>query len=930
MDHGWPIGVLCALLVSVFPVRGEAAPCQVISSATEADVPGTLPTLLAAVARGECRSNDKGIRDHYKPYLYMAQEFHVIEWAKSMDLYLEAPLASLQGSGGRPLIVRVRDGAHVRLIGKKLAAAGTITIAGDTGVVILDGLTMTGFDGTALQVDSDRNTILKTRILGSGQPRAESTPLVQAIAGVVVHGRHTKIVDSEIADHRGPGLLVTEDPQRTNCATLKHRNGEGTTIRGTFIHDNGGSGALLNAFDITISQSRIARNARHGVYLQSESIAAECAAVQGAPLTPMLWHTAKIAETRFWQNGGTQGDAIAVSAVPLPPPVDLVAVSPDTATEIVLLGNVSRFPDPAYVWNDQVLNFDTLRIELFLHDGSATAGAGEGMHFLLSSHHIDPQTRQFTLHIPKTLLVVDGQPVETPTFTATLVDDEYGNTSPFSAPLDVAATADWDGDGLLNFHEDHNHNGLVDGEETNPRLNDSDGDGLTDGEERNLIGHVDAVITGKLGSARVVLSRPQGLDPRNPDSDGDCLPDGLEMRVGESDLPAWQPVVGSVLQRPRMAFSPACLQNFRDDNLLLIPNALPWDPTEAASPENVTAIYDTDLTSWTDPTNPDTDRDGVSDGEEDWNIDGARTAAPTAVTGAVETLVQSTPTWIETDASLYDSDADGLADGEEGDRDGDGVLGPEETNPLSADSDGDGVMDADETKKYGTQPNACDTDGDRLSDGLETGTLNPYPDDPACRGLQTAGSNFESIGALNPVKADSDNDGLADGQEDSNYNGWLDAGETDPTVKDTDGDGLSDYVEMLGDLDQDGIVDVALAHIDNGGSCAPPPTFADLDCDGLPNTRDNDSDNDGCSDRDEGIAPAGDPHGIPAAFNAQIKRCGGGSGGSAPASPNVGAGGGDHDEEEAPIDAALAKERAIREYYSTKIDGGGSCSLIMD
>ena len=46
-----------------------------------------------------------------------------------------------------------------------------------------------------------------------------------------------------------------------------------------------------------------------------------------------------------------------------------------------------------------------------------------------------------------------------------------------------------------------------------------------------------------------------------------------------------------------------------------------------------------------------------------------------------------------------------------------------------------------------------------------------------------------------PNDLDTDDDGLADGDEDRNRNGVVDDGESDPREFDTDGDGLSDGVE---------------------------------------------------------------------------------------------------------------------------------------
>lgn len=48
----------------------------------------------------------------------------------------------------------------------------------------------------------------------------------------------------------------------------------------------------------------------------------------------------------------------------------------------------------------------------------------------------------------------------------------------------------------------------------------------------------------------------------------------------------------------------------------------------------------------------------------------------------------------------------------------------------------------------------------------------------------------------NPNDADTDDDGLLDGEEDANHNGVVDAGETDPRNVDTDGDGLQDGTEL--------------------------------------------------------------------------------------------------------------------------------------
>ena len=114
--------------------------------------------------------------------------------------------------------------------------------------------------------------------------------------------------------------------------------------------------------------------------------------------------------------------------------------------------------------------------------------------------------------------------------------------------------------------------------------------------------------------------------------------------------------------------------------------------------------------SWSDPDDPDTDDDGLSDSEE------------------------QTPPSSKLDPNNPDTDGDGLKDGDEvkffktdatrSDTDSDGLTDFEEirvskTDPLQADSDGDGLTDGAEVKVHHTDPNRVDTDGDGFSDALE-------------------------------------------------------------------------------------------------------------------------------------------------------------------------------------------------------------------
>jgi len=80
-------------------------------------------------------------------------------------------------------------------------------------------------------------------------------------------------------------------------------------------------------------------------------------------------------------------------------------------------------------------------------------------------------------------------------------------------------------------------------------------------------------------------------------------------------------------------------------------------------------------------------------------------------------------------AAVVDSDGDGLTDAEE-DVDLDGKRDPGETDPSAGDSDGDGLSDGAERKQHGTDPLSADSDGDGVDDGREI-AAGTDPNDPS-------------------------------------------------------------------------------------------------------------------------------------------------------------------------------------------------------
>ncbi len=270
----------------------------------------------------------------------------------------------------------------------------------------------------------------------------------------------------------------------------------------------------------------------------------------------------------------------------------------------------------------------------------------------------------------------------------------------------------------------------------------------------------------------------------------------------------------------------------------------------------------------TDPRNPDTDGDGLKDGEE-------------VKTYYTNPLLQDTDAdgltdydevfKYQTSPVKPDSDSDGLNDGEEvarktdpnnSDTDNDKLLDGDEvkkyeTDPMNFDTDGDGLGDGQEVLTYATNPKAKDTDGDGLSDGDE---INTYKTNPITVDSDGDGLN-DGLEVLthktDPLKPDTDDDGLNDGAEINEFS-------TNPLIADTDGDGLNDGDEvrkhktnpLLADSDKDGLKDG-----DEISKYKTNPVLADTDSDGLNDGAEvlthktdplkADTDGDGINDGDE-------------------------------------------------------------------------------
>jgi len=294
----------------------------------------------------------------------------------------------------------------------------------------------------------------------------------------------------------------------------------------------------------------------------------------------------------------------------------------------------------------------------------------------------------------------------------------------------------------------------------------------------------------------------------------------------------------------------------------------PLDPNNAVKDTDCDGLSDEEefATTYaggkkTDPSNPDSDGDGIPDG-----VERGRTTSPAAgcnFVGDGDPNTKTLPTEV-------DSDADGIPDGVE-DTNHNGTVDTGETDPNQPDTDGDGLLDGAEDANHNgtvdtgeTDPRKRDTDGDRINDRIElqttmTDPLNPDTDGDGCQdGVEDfnqngrvdpgeTNPNVKDCGTMNMPdtdgdgipdvvedatgtdknKADTDGDGLNDGVEDKNKNGRVDAGETNPRRKDTDCDGLIDGPTVGNTLGED---QNANGMVDAGET---DPTKADTDGDGI-------------------------------------------------------------------------------------------------
>ena len=385
--------------------------------------------------------------------------------------------------------------------------------------------------------------------------------------------------------------------------------------------------------------------------------------------------------------------------------------------------------------------------------------------------------------------------------------------------VDVQAASDQDGDGLTY--------GLEYLMNTQPNDPDSDNDGLPDGWEwkygldpLSSTGADGAVADpdgdGMSNLQEYLYLQPSGWDNTNTASVLDngvwwngTVPvnDWNEEDAMQFNQPACGAAgsdgTGSIILCDEDPVGNICANGFDDDKDGFVDSADSDNDGDAdclSDDDDGDGVIDEDPAGW------DTDGDGMPDGWEAAN--GLNATSPSNADGpngdpdgdGLNNLLEYVnPTWTTMCGSspCFRNGPDGIVTETTSPCDPVQGIGPggcatftaevdgvTSTNPQRADTDGDGLNDSYEALTLLTDPTSSDTDSDGISDGIEVN-----------------GAYGNPAQASDPRNNNTDGDAFDDGEEDTNFNGVLDAGETDPTRRedsgDEDQDGIQNWEENL-------------------------------------------------------------------------------------------------------------------------------------
>ncbi|WP_420581730.1 T9SS type A sorting domain-containing protein [Reichenbachiella sp.] len=437
---------------------------------------------------------------------------------------------------------------------------------------------------------------------------------------------------------------------------------------------------------------------------------------------------------------------------------------------------------------------------------------------------------------------------------------------------DYLFRGDYDEDGLADANDaDSDNDGLLDTDEDGGEAIDPSQDADNDG----VPNYRDPDISGSLADA--TDSNTDGVyDTYDTDLDG--IPDFLD---GDSDndgiLDAIEANNGAVPNGFNTSTARFNLNDPDNDGLM---NYVDNSPAAVGGSSTLNNA-DSDADGILDVLDIDSDADGITDFYESISGSSAVTFANLDSNGngiddgfdpdnggtliiPVNTDLQDNPDYLDDD-----SDQDGVLDiveGDDLDNDGFGewdanTNGATDDAGFGSDTDGDGLVDAFDNVVLGAGINGTgsnadrqntdgidnldyrDTDDDNDGDLTEDEDINLNGDFSDDRTDGQGGANipdylfygdFDGDGVPDSLDGDSDNDGIADADEDN--------GETIDPSGDEDGDGIPNFRDVDDATVTAGLSDTADANGDGVYD------VFDTDADGIPDFRDLDSDNDGFPD----------------------------------------------------------------------------------
>ncbi len=414
------------------------------------------------------------------------------------------------------------------------------------------------------------------------------------------------------------------------------------------------------------------------------------------------------------------------------------------------------------------------------------------------------------------------------------VDNDGDWTNDFTQGQGGSATipdylfrGDYDGDGIFDKNDtDSDNDGIPDSIEDNGEAIDPSGDDDDDG----IANYRDANIAGSLSDA--TDSNSDGVfDVFDTDLDG--YPDFLDLDSDNDGIwdavEAYQGSVPNGLDQTSGQFT---LNDPDNDGLM---NYIDSSPA-ASGGTSTLANPDTDGDGFRDYVDIDSDGDGIVD-----IIESQSTASALALTNldddgdGIDNAFD--PDQGGTLITPINSDGLDLQDYLDTDSDNDGVLDIVEGHDSNTDGYGD--WDDDLNGSTNEADFSTDTDGDGLQDAFDNVALGA---DGNSSGSNSALQNTDGLDELDFRDTDDDADGTLTAEEDSNSNGDF----TDDQTQGQGGSSIPDYL-FNGDYDKDGILDAldsdsdndGVADVDEDGGQSIDPS-GDEDGDGIPNFRDLD------------------------------------------------------------------------------------------